>query len=159
MVALAHPATTLLVTIDGIEATAVIDVTEGVADHHDAPTATRMPMLQVEATETASAKIDMAAPAVIVESENGIAIGVIGVIGVLGGNTAVMRPPGRLVGTVKDMETIAVVVATGETVAVEIVMRTSLRKIAVVVAPPLQRSASPHQILPTSSLSSSGSVV
>jgi hypothetical protein len=55
----AHLVTTPLVMIDAIEATVVIDVTDGAADHPDAPTATRMPMLRAEATETESAKIDM----------------------------------------------------------------------------------------------------
>lgn len=133
--------------IDGIGATAVIDVSEGVADHPDAPTVTRMPMLRVEVTEIANAKIDMEVLAVIVESGNGTAIGV------LGGNTVVTMAPGLLDGNVMHMETIAVVVLlTGETVGTvvaEIAMRISLRKTAVVEARRPRRSANPRQILPT----------
>lgn len=172
MAALAHPATTLLVMIGEIEetvaivATVAIDVIEDAVDHPDAPTATKMPMLRAEATETASAKIGMEVLVVIVESGNGTAIEA---IGVLEGNTAVMKALGRLAATVTDLETTAVppppqlvaIDKTGvdETEVAEIVMRIFLRKIVVAEARLLPRSASPHQILPMLSLFSSGSAV
>lgn len=146
MAALAHLATTLLVTIGGtevIEAIEAIGVTEDVAGRPDAPIATRMPMLPVEATETENAKIDMEVLAVTAENENGTATEA---TGALEGNIAARMLPGRLVGTVTDTGTTAVVVVTGGIVVVEIAMRTFLRKTAVAVAPPLPRSESLRQI-------------
>lgn len=143
MAALARLGTTLLVMTGEIATTAAIDVTEDAADHPDAPTATRMHMLRAEATEIASAKIDMGALAVTVENENGTAIEVIevasevievlsevievlseaievlseaieAVIEALEGSIAAMMARGRLVGTVKDLvERTAVVVLVG----------------------------------------------
>lgn len=173
MAALARLVTTPLVMIGEIATAAAIDVTEDVADHPDAPTATRMPMLRAEATEIASAKIDTGAPAVTVENENGTAIEAIEVtevaieateaieaaIEALGGNIAVMMARGRLVGTVKHLvETNAVVVANDEIVVAGTAMKTSSPRTDVAEARPLLRNASPRRILPMSSPSPSGSV-
>lgn len=160
--------------IGEIATTAAIDVTGDVADHPDAPTVTRMPMLRAEATEIASAKIDTGALAVTVESENGTAIEATEVatevvieviellIEALEGNIAVMMALGRLVGSVKHLvvtTVVAAAAATDEIVVAGTVMRISLRRTDVAEARPLRRNASPRQILPISSLSPSGSVV